>query len=101
MAPTNATPTPPTKKPRTDDGDEAAPAAEEDFCLDLLADASCAAHSSNFHLARSAELLEAQDYDGAVRAANAVLGDLPSLPSIARAALLRGRAIVGKAARAL
>jgi len=83
------------KKPKTDDGAAAPAASEKDVCIDVLEVSET--HASTEHVARSVALLKEKDYDAAEESANLVLDDLPSLPTIAKAALTRGKAIINRA----
>ncbi|CAN0074243.1 unnamed protein product [Discosporangium mesarthrocarpum] len=83
------------KKPKTDDGDASVASVSSDICLNVLEVSE--AHKSTEHVLRSEELLKTADYEAAEKEANKVLEDMPSLPTIAKAALNRGKAMVSKA----
>ena len=94
-------PPPPTKKKGAtsapSSSGDAAPADEDDEddpCLALLEDDD--AHRLTRAAARSEALLAAEDYAGAVASATALISSLPPWPAVVRAALVRGRALLGQ-----
>jgi len=84
------------KRAKTDNGERTV--LENDNCLDTDNDTSNVdSHKSSQHIAQSEALLKKEDYDGAMKEANTILNDLPPLSNIAKAHLLRGKALLNAA----
>mmetsp|Transcript_291 Transcript_291/g.643 ORF Transcript_291/g.643 Transcript_291/m.643 type:complete len:604 (-) Transcript_291:145-1956(-) len=82
----------------SDDASEAS--GTDDPCLALIEEESGTAHPSAERVDRSAELLTKEKYADALEEATGVIETLPPLPVVARAALVRGRALLKQAAAA-